>query len=225
MLASTQNAIRRKLETPRLDEWEVKFLTDILAKSQRYGVRTRLSPKQYSVLARLIGHNRTRPNLKLIQGRRKRSRRGRRSRLLNGFFGAALLSTGLAFLSATWLPERFPEYTGPLVEYTADRTITAPVSHVRDGDTIEVGGVPVRLGSLDCAESGTEKGEAATRRMYRLVASQTLTCYLNGRTSYDRKIGSCQLASGTDVGSVMIREGYCSRYMRSPKRRRSHSFN
>ena len=74
------------------------------------------------------------------------------------------------------------------------------------------------------AQSGTEKGEAATRRMYRLVASQTLTCHLNGRTSYDRKIGSCQLASGTDVGSVMIREGYCSRYLRSPKRRRPGMF-
>ena len=34
--------------------------------------------------------------------------------------------------------ERFPEHVGALPELTAFRVIEGPVSHVRDGDTIEV---------------------------------------------------------------------------------------
>lgn len=49
-------------------------------------------------------------------------------------------------------------------------------------------------------------------RMRTLVAGETLTCYLNGRTSYDRKIGECRLQDGRDLGAIMVREGYCGRF-------------
>ena len=85
------------------------------------------------------------------------------------------------------------------------------VTHVRDGDTIEVDGRPIRIAALDCAESGTMAGEAATRRMKALVSGGRLNCSLAGERSYDRWIGTCRLASGRDIASVMIAEGLCRR--------------
>jgi len=84
-------------------------------------------------------------------------------------------------------------------------------THVRDGDTIEVDGRPIRIAALDCAESGTMAGEAATRRMKALVSGGRLKCSLTGERSYDRWIGTCRLASGRDIVSVMIAEGLCRR--------------
>lgn len=119
---------------------------------------------------------------------------------------------GVAGLAAFQGVERFPEYAGPLVALTSAETIQGRVTHIRDGDTIEVDGVPIRFGSLDCAERGTRAGEAATVAITQIVEGSTLTCHLNGRSSYDRRIGSCQLTDGTDLGGLMITGGHCSRY-------------
>lgn len=108
--------------------------------------------------------------------------------------------------------ERFPEYTGPLPAWTSLDTASGKVTRVRDGDTIEVSGTPIRFGSLDCAERGSTSGDRATARMRSLISDQELVCHLNGRTSYDRKIGRCILEDGRDLASVMIDEGLCSRY-------------
>ena len=86
------------------------------------------------------------------------------------------------------------------------------VTRVRDGDTIVVGLIPIRIANLDCAESGTAAGERATRRAKELVANQTVQCRLEGRRSYDREVVVCSLADGQDFGQVMISEGYCSRW-------------
>lgn len=110
--------------------------------------------------------------------------------------------------------ERFPEYLGPSPALTALEIVEGPVTHIRDGDTIEVAGIPIRFGSLDCAESDTREGQTATARMRELVSGQklTLTCALNGRRSHDRKIGSCRLPDGEDLAAIMIRESYCGRF-------------
>ena len=83
---------------------------------------------------------------------------------------------------------------------------------MRDGDTIEVTGLPIRLGSLDRAERGTVKGAMATAEMRRIVAGQRLECRLTNRRSYDRTIGECQLPDGRSISRVMIKEGYCRRW-------------
>ena len=80
----------------------------------------------------------------------------------------------LLFLTYTAV-ERFPEYLGPLVPILSIEGIVGQVTHVRDGDTIEVAGTPIRFGSLDCAERGDSDGERATARMRALVSGQTLT--------------------------------------------------
>lgn len=108
--------------------------------------------------------------------------------------------------------ERFPEYTGPLVKLLAFETVTGPVQRVRDGDTIEVNEIAIRFGSLNCAERDTKDGRRATGRMQSLISGQTLTCYLNGRRSYDRRIGSCRLENGEDISQVLMRERLCRRF-------------
>ena len=87
------------------------------------------------------------------------------------------------------------------------------VTHVRDGDTIEVGDVAVRIANLDCAERGTAEGQAASRRMAELVAGEAVACALEGRRSYDREVGTCALGqTGADLGETLIAEGVCGRW-------------
>jgi endonuclease YncB( thermonuclease family) len=57
------------------------------------------------------------------------------------------------------------------------------VTHVRDGDMIEVSGVPVRIANLDCAELGTAAGNHANAVMRRWAATATASCLLEGRKS------------------------------------------
>lgn len=108
--------------------------------------------------------------------------------------------------------ERFPDYVPWLVPILAREKIAGPVTHVRDGDTIEVGGQAIRFGSLDCAELSTDDGRSAKSAMQLLVRGQFLTCHVNSRRSYDRWIGSCTLPDGRDLAGVMIAQGACRRY-------------
>lgn len=90
--------------------------------------------------------------------------------------------------------------------------LAGAVTHVRDGDTVEVAGIPVRIANLDCAERGTSDGRRATERMRNLSQRGPLTCRLSGRRSYDREVGTCRLADGRDIGAVLISEGLCRRW-------------
>ena len=115
----------------------------------------------------------------------------------------------LACLSACTVPE--PQST--LAE------LSGTVTHIRDGDTIEVGGLSVRLRGLNCPERGTASGTAAIRRMNELAAGRRIVCKLNGETNRDRVIGWCSV-SRRDLGETMIREGHCGRCARfDPERR------
>lgn len=108
--------------------------------------------------------------------------------------------------------ERFPEYVPWLVPILAPENLAGPVTHVRDGDTIEVGGQAIRFGSLDCAELGTTEGRLAKSAMQQLVRGRSLVCHVNGRRSYGRWIGTCTLPDGRDLAGVMIAQGVCRRY-------------
>lgn len=90
--------------------------------------------------------------------------------------------------------------------------LVGSVTHVRDGDTIEVAGTPIRFANLDCAELGTRAGERVKRQMAELVKGERLECRLTGRRSYDRMIGECALPTGQNLSSLMIKGGYCGRW-------------
>jgi len=211
-----QRAIRLMLVSTSLNDWERNFLRDMQAKLNRYGPRTSFSAKQYRLLMKLT---RKHAAPKQTDGHRSNSqfsRTGSQSRRQRyrwrPSLGLALAAVALGFVLVYKGAERFPEYFGPIVAISSSQEIVGPVTHVRDGDTIEVSGTPIRFGSLDCAEAGTSDGNRATERMRALIRGQTLTCYLNGRTSYDRQIGSCRLQDGRDLGGIMISEGYCQRF-------------
>ena len=92
------------------------------------------------------------------------------------------------------------------------QTVAGSVTHVRDGDTIEMGRIAIRLSHLDCAERGTEQGQRATEKMRALVRRAELTCDLSGRKSYDRHIGQCHLADGRDLARIMIDTKTCKKF-------------
>ena len=120
---------------------------------------------------------------------------------------ATLFSLNLGQL-LIWIRDLF---AGP--DDTSGQHLEATVTDVRDGDTIEVGGVAVRLANLDCAERGTAQGEAASARMRELVAGEVVACWFEGRRSYDQEVGTCALASsGTDLGEILIAESICERW-------------
>ncbi|TVQ59039.1 MAG: thermonuclease family protein [Rhodobacteraceae bacterium] len=81
---------------------------------------------------------------------------------------------------------------------------------VRDGDTIVVGGQPLRLSGLHCPELREPGGPEAAAAMRRLVAGAAVSCALTGARSYDRVVGRCA-ARGADLGEALIRAGLCAR--------------
>jgi endonuclease YncB( thermonuclease family) len=85
--------------------------------------------------------------------------------------------------------------------------LSGTVTHVRDGDTIEVNDVAVRLSALDCPESDTRQGKQATKIAKQFEGSQAI-CELTGAKSYDRLVGYCTVG-GTDFGLYMMQNSSC----------------
>mgnify|MGYP002632390891 CR=1 FL=1 len=89
----------------------------------------------------------------------------------------------------------------------SETVLTGTVTHVRDGDTIEVNNAPIRLAALDCPERGTQKGDTASRIAQQFLGSQT-TCELTGAKTYDRLVGYCSI-NGADFGRYMMQNSAC----------------
>ncbi|WP_208353957.1 thermonuclease family protein [Pseudaestuariivita rosea] len=89
-----------------------------------------------------------------------------------------------------------------------------PTSHrlkgrawVIDGDTIVIGNIKVRLAGLDAPELDQPWGQKSKWAMVNLCKGQIIRCELTGETSYDRLVGTCYLADGTDIGAELIKQG------------------
>jgi len=85
--------------------------------------------------------------------------------------------------------------------------LTGKVTHVRDGDTIEVDRTPIRLAALDCPERGTKGGNYATMLAEQFQGLQA-TCELTGAKTYDRLVGYC-IINGADFGRYMMQNSAC----------------
>ena len=85
-------------------------------------------------------------------------------------------------------------------------TIEGTVTHVRDGDTIEIGETAIRLSGLHAPEMDEAGGPAARAFMVELVAGRIVQCQLEGRQSYDREIGTCAL-DGDDIAGLLVAAG------------------
>ena len=91
--------------------------------------------------------------------------------------------------------------------YSDQTVLTGTVTHVRDGDTIEVNNVPIRLAALDCPERGTRDGDYASMLAKQFQGLQA-TCELTGAKTYDRLVGYCEV-NGTDFGAYMMNNSSC----------------
>ena len=81
------------------------------------------------------------------------------------------------------------------------------VTRVRDGDTIEVNGVAIRLSALDCPERGTRGGEHANRLAQQFLNTKAV-CELTGAKTYDRLVGFCSIEN-QDFGLFMMLNSAC----------------
>ena len=80
------------------------------------------------------------------------------------------------------------------------------VSHVRDGDTIEVENIPIRLNGVSAPELDEPLGQASKTYMQELVLGKSVYCELNGEKTYDRFVGICYL-NDKDIGISVIQAG------------------
>ena len=110
------------------------------------------------------------------------------------------LAISIAFLMPLSSPVVAQDSNNPAV-------LTGTVTDVRDGDTIEVGGIAVRLSALDCPENGTQQGNQATKIAQQFQGTQA-QCELTGAKSYDRLVGYCEI-NDVDFGSYMMNNSSC----------------
>jgi micrococcal nuclease len=106
--------------------------------------------------------------------------------------------------------------TPALAQKCARGSLVAEVTHVRDGDTIEVGGLPIRLQGLAAPEGDEPGGDEATEAMVEMVLGRELRCELDSERTYDRCVGIYYL-EGRDISGIMVRRGLardCARFSR-----------
>ena len=97
-------------------------------------------------------------------------------------------------------------FLGIMPAFASESLLTGLVTKVRDGDTIEVGNVPVRLNGISAPELSETLGEASRSFMVELVYGKRVRCELNGEKTYDRFVGICYLAN-RDIGAELIKAG------------------
>jgi micrococcal nuclease len=93
-------------------------------------------------------------------------------------------------------------------------TLTGIVTHVRDGDTIKVGKIPIRLNGVSAPELKDPLGVESKNFMRDLADGENVQCELTGAKTYDRLVGTCYL-KGKDIGGSVIAAGLaldCPRY-------------
>jgi len=94
-----------------------------------------------------------------------------------------------------------------LTDSRATSILSGRITHVRDGDTFEVNGVPVRISALDCAENSTNEGQKITRYAKRFKGKRAV-CEITGKDKYNRRVGYCSI-DGKDFAQTMIDNTSC----------------
>jgi hypothetical protein len=113
--------------------------------------------------------------------------------------------------SISFLKEQFNEFISKapsrLTDSRATSILSGRITHVRDGDTFEVNGVPVRISALDCAENRTKEGQKITRYAKRFKGKRAV-CEITGKDKYNRSVGYCSI-DGKDFAQTMMDNTSC----------------
>lgn len=105
------------------------------------------------------------------------------------------------------LTEKATQAITPAASKPRGKILEGLITHVRDGDTFEVNGIPVRISALDCPENSTSAGQKVTR-FAKQFKGQTAVCELTGAKTYDRVVGYCSIG-GKDFGKTMMDQTSC----------------
>jgi endonuclease YncB( thermonuclease family) len=89
-----------------------------------------------------------------------------------------------------------------------------------DGDSLNLEGTSVRLKGIDAPElaqvcrRGADAyrcGEEARQHLARLIGRARVTCEVEGRDRYRRRLARC-MANGSDLNEAMVRDGWALGY-------------
>lgn len=88
------------------------------------------------------------------------------------------------------------------------------VTHVVDGDTLDVDGVRVRIIGIDTPERGECGFKEAGDDVRELVAGKTVIVFAADQREthdrYGRELGTVIVDGGVDIGRTLIAEGYAN---------------
>ena len=121
-----------------------------------------------------------------------------------------ILLVAICLLTLSYLGElRFGTYTDTKtgLDERAVTVLRGVITHVRDGDTLEINEIPVRISALDCPENTTSEGKSATRFAKRFQGKQAI-CELTGAKTYDREVGYCSI-NDKDFARTMVENTSC----------------
>ena len=104
------------------------------------------------------------------------------------------------------------EASGIEIDSRAVSFLRGTITHVRDGDTFEVKGTPVRISALDCPENSISAGQIATRFAKQFTGKQAV-CELTGAKTYDRVVGYCSI-EGKDFAQLMVESKLCKFWLK-----------
>ena len=110
-----------------------------------------------------------------------------------------------SFIDELW--NRNAKASETMIDSRAVSILRGTITHVRDGDTFEVQGTPVRISALDCPENSTSSGQKATRFTKQFKGKQAV-CELTGAKTYDRVVGYCSI-EGKDFAQIMVDNKFC----------------
>jgi endonuclease YncB( thermonuclease family) len=103
----------------------------------------------------------------------------------------------------------------PVVTLGGEAVLTGHARTI-DGDTIEIGGVSVRLKGIAAPERDGPGGAEATQAMRALIGDGEVRCELTGERTRGRAVGFCSTGS-IDLNGSMVRGGWalsCPRFSR-----------
>lgn len=78
---------------------------------------------------------------------------------------------------------------------------------VVDGDTITIGGTPIRLAGIDAPELDQPWGNKAKFAMVALCRGQRIRAQVLGGDIHGRIVAKCSLPDGTDLSAALVMQG------------------
>jgi endonuclease YncB( thermonuclease family) len=101
-------------------------------------------------------------------------------------------------------------------------TALAGYPFVIDGDTLRLNGKRIRILGIDAPErsqtcrdaNGNDWacGKAASQRLFELISGGPVECTAEGHDRYGRTLATCSAQGVSDLGAMMVREGYAVNY-------------